>query len=269
MKINRWLATSFVVIALSSVTPTVVYAGDQTIVCNATACSGINGALFSESNLVPGDLITRRFTLDNSDNPDSCNLNLKTKNNSLSGKGDHSLFAEKLQTVIKDGETEYFDQTMARLFEGGSIALGTIPAYGKSEYIWTVYLNSNMGNNYQDAKAQFDFEISFACGSPTILGESVVGGVESERVLGESCTDEKIWWWMPLLAQILLGIFFIWRRVWRPILLVLGLSASSQMAHLWLGCNCTTLVWCERYWIFNLVILAMMLVMERRIAMTR
>ena len=233
MKINWRLPTSLVVMALSLVTfATLVQGADQTIVCGEGECSGINGALFSESNVKPGDLISRTLTVDNRDNSDVCNLHLMTKNNTLSGRGDHNLFAERLQTVIRGGETNYYDKTMASLFEDGAISLGTIPAFGARDYVWTVYLDREAGNNYQEAKARFDFELSFACGSPTnIFGASTGGDVESEQilgveneemVLGESCTDEKIWWWWPLLAQLLLGIFFIWGRIWKPAPLVLG-----------------------------------------------
>ncbi len=83
-----------------------------------------------------------------------------------------------------------------------------------------------------------------------------------EEVLGEEvCADEYYVWWLPLVVQTILTLGYLCfikkrkeetKRWWLvPILL----ATLSQVIHGILSCNCATGEWCPRYWLFNLAVL--------------
>ncbi|OGD63878.1 hypothetical protein A2160_01440 [Candidatus Beckwithbacteria bacterium RBG_13_42_9] len=181
-KLFKYLASALMAILLNGYMASSALAADFTVFCNDTSATTgdcyisplPNQNLFYETNWLPGDTITRNFTVDNTDNPDACDLLMRTRNETQT-PGD---FATKLWTVIKQSIDDLYgvrdgadraasNQTLNNLFnESGYISLGTIVAGGTKVYNWTVTFDFLANNDYQNAQTQFDFDLSFACGQP-------------------------------------------------------------------------------------------------------
>ena len=401
---------SLIVLKLLGVSP--AWAADFTVTCDDT--SGTSGDcvitpnpnqnLFAEYNWLPGDTVTRNFTVDNSGNPDACDLVMDTNEETQDPAG----FATKLWTVIKYGLADLYgirngsdratnNKTLDDLFNQGDLSLVVVPAGAIQVYNWTVTFDPDTGNDYQSARTEFDFDLTFTCGqepsptpSPTptpspstgktsslsaqgvcpnsiyvtfdvendgvaqedvsvtfsykggnevtkktnangraevtytfsgpgeikavasdgyptqsvyinnlvcpspglvlgtttqagaaggggytytgylgvttesteaaVQGESTTEIVQPGKIQGTSCEDPYYLWWLPLVFQGFLTVFyywFIWRRKdfrgWA--LFPIILAALSQLIHEVFGCNCATGKWCPWFWLFNLIIL--------------
>lgn len=83
---------------------------------------------------------------------------------------------------------------------------------------------------------------------------------ETQEVLGEttSCEANYYPWWVILVIQLgasLIYVTFVIRAGRTDLLYVIplaGMAILSQLIHNFLGCNCATGIWCERYWLLNL-----------------
>lgn len=303
------LLTGFVFLVF----PTSVSAEDMRVVCsNEGPCNIEFGSpLFDEDAVAPGDSVSKQIMAVNQDDDETCDLTLYIRETSPTpAPGEPADFTSKLFTAIKEGtnilygvpsgSTATDDKTLEDLLGyGGPLSLGSVPP-GENRFIdWIVTFDESADNDYQALTAQFDFDISFECGSPpspqtqgaatssedtggfffqTGLVKSLVdsGEADSEEglisepeVKGKTCEDDFYLWWLPLLINLIvvLGIFVFYkvkkrqiRRWWAsPLLLVI----VSQVIHEILGCNCATGVWCPRYIFINLGLLLVSLVLFR------
>lgn len=199
MKFIKILLVSLLYIFSSSV----VRAVDLSVICNNSGCetSPYNGvALFSELefpnyDIKPGDTILRRITVVNNSS-DVCNLAFNTV--SANQVGEVNL-AEVLNTVIKDNSQNYFgseglggyasdDQTLQSLFNIGQIGLGTIPGGQTKIYDWLVSIDTSVGNKYQKARIEFDFDMIFECD----FKEIETGKKSSIEKIDPNCDDPII-----------------------------------------------------------------------------
>jgi hypothetical protein len=97
--------------------------------------------------------------------------------------------------------------------------------------------------------------------SPSPSGKPA-GTIPTGEVEGAStCSDPYIFWWLPLLAQLVItGIYYLiirdrkGLRLWWIFPLIF--AGISQLLHMIIGCNCTSGELCKFYWVFNLIILA-------------
>ncbi len=85
------------------------------------------------------------------------------------------------------------------------------------------------------------------------------------EVRGIICDEQDYLWWLPLVIQALITAPILWQayqkkfKKWWLIPAVLALL--SQLAHYILGgCNCATSDWCLNYWLFNLAILILSII---------
>ncbi|MBL7036856.1 hypothetical protein ISR94_03395 [Candidatus Microgenomates bacterium] len=169
-------------------------------------------------------------------------------------------------------------------FDLGQLSWGVVETSSNKTFDWLVTFDDTSGNEYQAATHSFDFDLSFGCGSgedesPEVLGDSIVGdiftttsilGTNNEKfgsvedpsdseVRGVSCEAEYYRWWAPLVVQgvlLLLLLIIGLKNKSKPkkiFIIVLFIAIISQVVHKILGCSCATGIWCERYWIFNLV----------------
>ena len=160
----------FLLFTIYCLLPKQILAADFTVTCAQEGpCvmvpDGI--ALFSESNWLPGDTITRTITFINQDPTYNCPLimDITCSNQKI------SLFATKLFTNIRDRNTGVYlygetGETLDDLYNIGTVSLNDIPALGTKYFDWTVTFDPNTGNTYQSAKTIFDFELVFTCGKP-------------------------------------------------------------------------------------------------------
>lgn len=186
--LNKLLFSVFF-LGLLAMFSTGVKATDQTITCNSTNCSGLSGALFNETNIAPGNSITRTLHVVNADNPDSCNLTMMATTPSVTGRAGSDDFPSRLFTVIKDGASDVYGvrdgtdkatnaKTLKSLPGDAPISLGLIAAGLGRDYNWTVYFEKDSGNNYQEATAKFDLNLTFVCGNPTTPNSDVCANLE-------------------------------------------------------------------------------------------
>lgn len=280
--------------------PHTVSAEDMRVVCsNEGPCNIEFGSpLFNENSLAPGQSVSRQIMVVNQDDDDNCDLTLYIRDTSPTPSPD-DLFS-RLFTAIREGanilygipsgNTATNNKTMKDLLTyGGPLSLGSVP-HNENRFIdWIVTFDFLADNDYQEAEATFDFDISFVCGNPpgeggssvegvstsgpstllgvfdTVLGEREDGTKEDGKVegviAGDVCTDEYYRWWWPLAVQAILTLAYLWligkregeiQRWW---LFPFLLAILSQKAHEILGCNCATGEWCSLYWLFNLVVL--------------
>lgn len=151
-----------------------VFAANLTVTCDNSDCvmSPASGAaLWQELDIKPGDNLSRQITVINNGS-DVCHLYLDTKNET-----DPKNFGNVLFTAINDGTTDWFGQRTGNeatslknftdLFNAGSIYLGTIPIGGSSKiYDWLLTISKSVGNEYQQDRLDFDFDLHFECGLP-------------------------------------------------------------------------------------------------------
>lgn len=170
----------FAIALFATVLTGIAKASDQTINCTSTGCSGLSGALFNETNIAPGDSITRTLHVSNADNPDSCNLTMSATITDKVGLDD---FTTKLFTVIKVGSSDVYGlrdgtdkaaniKTLGNLSGDTPISLGPIAAGADKDYNWTVYFDKDSNDDYQEASAKFDLNLTFVCGNPSLSDAS-------------------------------------------------------------------------------------------------
>jgi hypothetical protein len=166
------------------------YAADLTITCSSdTLCSKVpaNSTFFSITNAVPGQTITRTIDIVN-DRAKTCGMQLGTSKVSATPTD----FDEFLFTVIRSDGADVYGRgdggegaadvkTLDALFnETAGIALGNIRGGQTRSYDWTITLNPAAGNDYQDARAAFDFDLAFSCEEPQVADDN--GGDEEGTV---------------------------------------------------------------------------------------
>jgi hypothetical protein len=101
-------------------------------------------------------------------------------------------------------------------------------------------------------------------GEPTVLPKAT----PTPEVQGISCQADYYRWWLPLVIEVIIFIFyFFWlngnksiTRHWLIIPFIV--AAISQIIHEILGCNCATGKWCPRYIFINLIILVVFIIVD-------
>ncbi|MBU1931770.1 DUF11 domain-containing protein [Patescibacteria group bacterium] len=164
-----------IILAVWLYLPLPALAADLVVTCEEEGpCATVpaNTPLFNVSDVKPGISIYKSFRAINNDPDDDCSLVMSTKH-----EDDPNGFAEVLFTVINDGSSDLFGNTVGGqagssnnlrdLFALAGLDLGTVPAAGGiRNYFWTVTIDPAVGNSYQGVTAMFDFDLHFACGSP-------------------------------------------------------------------------------------------------------
>ena len=94
-------------------------------------------------------------------------------------------------------------------------------------------------------------------------------GTNQEVKAEESiCQSEQYAWWLPLVLQLGGSLLYAAYAVnkdkkFRYLLPIFAVGILSQLVHSFLGCNCATGIWCERYWVFNLGIVVVSSLISR------
>lgn len=174
---KKLIFISLALIFLTAVFNRPVQAADLTITCTKadSDCKlSSSGALFNVTDWAPGETVIRLFEVDNTKNPDDCDVLLKTKN-IIQKPTD---FGEKLFTVIKTGATDIYGardgdkkasslNTLADLFGETDVSLGVVAGNGSTIYDWIVTFDPETDDDYQEAETVFDFDLVFECGEPS------------------------------------------------------------------------------------------------------
>ena len=201
--IRLFLFSLFITALFAFVFTGIAKASDQTITCISTDCSGLSGALFTETNLAPGDSITRVLHILNTTNPDSCNLTMSATTPLTTGNAGSSDFTTKLFTAIYDGSSDVYgvrdvtgkatnSKTLGNLYGDTPIFLGSIVAGGNRDYNWTVYFDKDSDNTYQAASTKFDLNLTFVCGNPPAFNPGEGGDGDGDGSDGDTGGESAI-----------------------------------------------------------------------------
>lgn len=168
-----------------------VYAGNAeaanlSIRCrdDGSACSSDpdNVPLFNETNVVPGQAISKTFDARN-ERSGICDLKLSVTSGSA-----NSDFSKNMFTSISSGAGDEYGvslngkATSAKSFSdmvaNSPLDLGSIDPNNTKSFSWNVKLSENASNLLQGAKMNFDVDFNFQCDTPS-EGSSGSNGGES------------------------------------------------------------------------------------------
>ncbi len=130
-------------------------AADYKVTCDNTGCTGPTTATFYETNLAPGDSITRTISIKNNYGE---TLNLTLSADKLINTDDPLLPQVSIEIQGLWGRTR-FTSTLAELLTTNLVDLGHLFAFSIREISLTLTL-SRFGNTYQASKAWFDIPVS-------------------------------------------------------------------------------------------------------------
>jgi hypothetical protein len=130
-----------------------------------------NSPLFANTNVLPGDAVTRTVTVSNTGTePEEIIFSLE---NTFSDG-----LADVMEIAVTSGASVYADATFSTLFDWGEVALGTLPAASSKTYNFSAFLSPDIGNPYQLTEMGFDLVIGFS-GGETITDTPPTGGTSS------------------------------------------------------------------------------------------
>ncbi|NCN52640.1 hypothetical protein GW943_02410 [Candidatus Parcubacteria bacterium] len=147
-----FLALAFMPVAAEAATLSVVF--EQT-------------PLFSNSNVTPGDSVSRTVVVTNNGTEiENVYVSIdKASNNGL---------ADVMELSITDSSpTSYFNDTFINFFAATPVSLGTLGAGATRTYTFTASLDSSTGNAYQKSSMGFDLIVGFEGGDSVTDNECV------------------------------------------------------------------------------------------------
>jgi hypothetical protein len=123
----------------------------------------LSGPIFSETNFLPGDGITRLIRVTNNSG-ESQRIATEAIN-----ENDPDNLASQLNLTVKEGISVIFDDTLAQFFSQGETYLSNLANGAQTQYDFTITFNSGSGNEYQGKALGFDILLGF---------EGTVGGLQ-------------------------------------------------------------------------------------------
>lgn len=164
-------------IALFFIFPSLASAADLEITCNSSGCTNPSTSpIFSPSEIwFPGKSLTKSIRVVNNGG-DPLTVTNKTANLSIS-QNLESVLDININRLL-DGSTLYAD-SLANFYSTSVIPLTTINANSSDEYLYTISMNSEAGNEFQGTSTKFDLLINFSGGSPD--NNSQTGGGSSSN----------------------------------------------------------------------------------------
>jgi hypothetical protein len=172
-KILAAIMTAFFLF-LWSMTP--ANGADREVVCNDSGCSGFDNSLFANTNAVPGDSVSKTFTIKN-EKSETLDVDLgKTKDAGT----DDSFLSQILVVVYKNTSEVLFSGDMDDFLAGSPIDLGPIDPGSTQSYEIQLALSKDAGNEFQGSVANFSLSLN-------ITGQESGNG----EVLGTSSSDSS------------------------------------------------------------------------------
>lgn len=172
-----------------------VKAANMSVVCNPASSggdcvlsnAGSGTALFSETNLLPGDEVIKTFSIQNTSNHTCTALVLKPTITSQSP----SDFLSRFQSRISEGVSPIIGTVnFFSLLSTPQINLGSLAANTSREFEWWVLFEAITGNAYQNASGTFNFDLSIECqtGDSIIIEDNGAGSSQSVTITKETST---------------------------------------------------------------------------------
>lgn len=157
-----------------------IYAADMTIICNPgenstpTNCDvtpSKTAAIFDESeyplfDLKPGDFVERQITVTNNRDEECYFMldNVVVEIDTVASTGEK--FSEELLTELSDTSASTGQISFDDLFSLVPLYITTLDPYETEVLDWTVTFDPQAGNEFQNARLEFDFDWNFSCGEP-------------------------------------------------------------------------------------------------------
>lgn len=211
------LVSSFLFLAIGK-----TGASDATLSCGDSGCGGIGGAIFNESNLTPGDLITKTLTVSNNYSQ-ARSFAVEVAGSSFSDSSPS--LADELSVTITDNSDStvlYGPKTLSQWKNDGFVNLVTIDPGASNEFLFEVTFD-DVGNDYQGLSLSFDLNFGFEevveSSSSTTSSGQVLGvstGNSIGNVLGLSATGSGIFALVIFLSGVtllLFGVFVIIKSI--------------------------------------------------------
>ena len=116
----------------------------------------LSGPIFSETNFLPGDGITRLIRVTNN------SVETQRIATEAINENDPNHLGSQLNLTIKESSTVIFDDTLKKFFDQGETYLSSLAGGGaQTQYDFTIAFNSGSGNDYQGKILGFDILIGF------------------------------------------------------------------------------------------------------------
>lgn len=150
------------------------HAYDITLICEGNGkCDMLpapNTKLFDYSNMLPGDSVANKLTIQNTDKKNACDITVRiTEDTEIP-----DYFADNLWTVIKEGAVDFFGardgeikaanyKNIQDVYNLQTINLGPLAANSTRIFDWAVTFNPRSENDLQNALTKFDLKFNLAC----------------------------------------------------------------------------------------------------------
>lgn len=121
--------------------------------------------LFSESNISPGNTVSREIVVSNGD---SVNHDVYIQLLNLT----NSNFSNVLNVHIYEGTNQKYIGSLTNLYNDGRVFLSTLSASENTTYSFSITLKKSANNSYQGEQAGFDICLGFEGGATTCDGSS-------------------------------------------------------------------------------------------------
>lgn len=147
-----------------------------------------NGALFNQTQLMPGDQVSGQVEFINQSESQTCNLEISLEDLSQTP----SDFVNKFDSIMMFDSQPVTSGSgnLANLFAATEpIQLGTINPESSLNLDWQLDFATNIGNTYQSAQASFDFNLTASCDSEDEIG-NIGNGEDSTNIIQISKTSE-------------------------------------------------------------------------------
>ena len=114
--------------------------------------------LFNETNLSPGNSVTRWIKVTNNSDEDK---GIAIKADNIQKCSEEKCLSDMLDIVIKEGKTEFYNDTLTQFYNKGEVSLSNLDSGNNTQYDITVTFNEIAENKYQDKSTGFDLVIGF------------------------------------------------------------------------------------------------------------
>jgi len=118
--------------------------------------------LFSETNLSPGNSVTRWIKVSNNS---GSTQKIAIKADNIQECSEEKCLSDSLEIVIKEGikegGTELYNDSLTQFYDEGEIFLSELASDNNTQYDITVIFNEIAENEYQDKSTGFDLVIGF------------------------------------------------------------------------------------------------------------
>ena len=200
-------------------------AAEYKITCDSSGCTSPGTAIFNETNIAPGDSITKYIEVKNNYN-ETLNLNMTTtKDNNTD-----DIFLDVIDVIVIGLDDQIrFDDTLRQFLNDPIIDLGSINDSGQDQVKITLSFQ-NVDNQYQGKQAVFDIPINIKVqgqgenlddsSTPTfsfnptgkIAGVTTTQSSSSPGGQIKGAQSTFSWLWLLLLIPFGLIFFLLYRR---------------------------------------------------------